>query len=142
MLAKARGLAVAELIIDLEDAVVPERKAEALALTVAALATGFAAARVAVRVNPVGSAWIEAELRALSGAPVRPDSIVVPKVSGPEDLGAVECGIAVQALIETAAGLAAVREITAAGGRLEAAILGYADLAVSLGRTPAGAADL
>jgi len=145
MLAKARGLAVSELVIDLEDAVVADRKAEALGLTVQALAVGgFAASRVAVRLNPVGSAWIDAELEGLAGAAVRPDSIVVPKVSGPSDLSAVSCGIAIQALIETAVGLAAVREIAAvgAGGSLEAVILGYADLAVSLGRTAAGAGDL
>lgn len=50
--------------------------------------------------------------------------------------------LGLQALFETAAGLAAVDEIAAAGaGRLEALILGYADLAASLGRSRESAAD-
>jgi citrate lyase subunit beta/citryl-CoA lyase len=56
--------------------------------------------------------------------------------------GATPRPIAIQALVETAAGLARVDEIAAASPRLEALILGYADLAASLGRTPAGAGDL
>jgi citrate lyase subunit beta/citryl-CoA lyase len=146
MLAKARELRVGELVIDLEDAVVPDRKPEALAMTVAALAAGFAAPRVAVRVNPVGSPWLSDELRALSGAGTPPDSVVVPKVSGADDLvtaaGGLTVGIGMQALIETADGVAQLGPIIAASPRLEALILGYADLAVSLGRTPAGAANL
>ena len=52
-----------------------------------------------------------------------------------EQLGSAGEGIALQALIETAAGLLRVGEIAAAP-RLEALILGYADLAASLGRAP------
>ncbi|MEA2311948.1 MAG: citrate lyase subunit beta / citryl-CoA lyase, partial [Solirubrobacteraceae bacterium] len=48
----------------------------------------------------------------------------------------------VQALIETPAGLARAGEIAAASARVEALILGYADLGAALGRTRAGAADL
>ena len=51
----------------------------------------------------------------------------------------VEPMLRVQALIETAAGLANVQEIAAASERLDALILGYADLAASLGRSAAGA---
>ncbi len=146
MLAKARALPVDELVIDLEDAVAPDRKPEALQLTLDALATGNAATRTAVRVNPVGSAWHAYELRALTStsAGARPDSIVLPKAEHPDELGKVldaAQGIGVQVLVETATGLAHADGLGATPG-VKALILGYADLAVSLGRSPAGAANL
>lgn len=144
MLAKARELAVDELVLDLEDAVTPDRKPQALRLVLDVLASGTAAHRTAVRINPIGSAWADAELRALADAGTRPDSIVLPKTEDPYDAGrALEAagGIGVQALIETATGLSRVGELAAQPG-VQALILGYADLAISLGRTPAGAANL
>jgi citrate lyase subunit beta/citryl-CoA lyase len=144
MLAKARDIAVDELVFDLEDAVTPERKPEALQLVLQTLAGGGAATRVSVRINPTGSSWTPAELRALTEAASRPDSVVVPKAEDPFDLGQIAealGGIGVQALIETATGLHRVDELAQQPG-VEAVILGYADLAVSLGRSPAGAANL
>jgi citrate lyase subunit beta/citryl-CoA lyase len=144
MLAKARELEVDELVLDLEDAVAPERKPEALQYVVNALSAGSTATRVAVRINPVQSAWAEAEIRALADAAVRPDSLVLPKAEDSGDLEwAVDAagGIGVQALIETATGLTRVSELAIQPG-LQALILGYADLAVSLGRTPAGTVNL
>ncbi len=144
MLAKARDLRVDELIFDLEDAVTPDRKSEALELVLEALAAGSEAARVGVRINPIGSRWAEAEIRALADAARRPDTVVVPKAEDPAELGQTAealNGIGVQALIETAAGLTRVDELAGQPG-VEALILGYADLAVSLGRRPSGAADL
>lgn len=144
MLAKARDIDVTELVLDLEDAVTPERKPEALRMVLETLAGGVRAARTAVRINPVGSAWAEDELRALAEAVARPDTVVVPKAEDPFDLGGaidVLDGIGVQALIETAAGLTRIDELAAQPG-VEALILGYADLAVSLGRTPGGAGEL
>jgi citrate lyase subunit beta/citryl-CoA lyase len=79
----------------------------------------------------------------------------VPKVESAGDLAFVDrlldgveraAGYAqplrVQALIETAAGVRRLDEITRASGRLEAILLGYADLAASLGRPRAGALEL
>jgi citrate lyase subunit beta/citryl-CoA lyase len=143
MLAKAREIDADELVIDLEDAVVPDRKPEALANAVQALAAGgFSARRVAVRCNPRGTPWAERELAALATAERRPDSVVVPKVESASDLACVTEPLRIQALIETAAGLANLGEILRASARLDAVVLGYADLAVSLGRTRVGAADL
>src|SRR5205823_1858195 len=48
----------------------------------------------------------------------------------------------VQALVETARGVRALDDIAASCARLEAIILGYADLGASLGRSRAGAAEL
>jgi citrate lyase subunit beta/citryl-CoA lyase len=77
----------------------------------------------------------------------------VPKVESAGDLAFVERLLAgvelasrtpplrVQALIETARGLAAIHEIAAASERLDALVLGYADLAASLGCDAALQAD-
>src|SRR5918912_1143601 len=156
MLAKAPGLGADELVLDLEDAVAVDGKDAARALVVEALASeAFAGRRVAVRVNAPGTPWCHADLVALAGAPAPPLSVVLPKVESAGDLafadrlldGAERAAgtarpIRVQALIETAAGLARVTEIAGASARLDALILGYADLAASLGRSPAGARDL
>jgi citrate lyase subunit beta/citryl-CoA lyase len=156
MLAKARDLDVDELVIDLEDAVVPERKAEALRAVLAALndPTPFTAPRVLVRVNAIGSEYAHTELIALAG-PEALDGIVVPKVESAGDLAFVdrlldgaeraagrELPLLVHALIETAQGIGELNAIAAESDRLEALILGYADLSASLGRSRAGIADL
>jgi citrate lyase subunit beta / citryl-CoA lyase len=156
MLAKARDIEVGELVIDLEDAVVPERKTEARSAAVAALGEGgFRAGAVSVRVNACGTPWGREDLVALALADRPPDSVVVPKVEGPGDLAFVDrvldeaqagAGIgkplATQALVETAKGVRELHGIACASPRLRALVLGYADLAVSLGRSRAGAADL
>ncbi|MDQ6605521.1 MAG: CoA ester lyase [Actinomycetota bacterium] len=155
MLAKARDIDVEELVVDLEDAVIPERKSEALAAVLEALdVPGFQAGRVLVRVNAIGTAWAHQELIALTAAP-HLAGVVVPKVESPGDLAFVDrlldgaelaAGrvkpLLVQALIETARGLTALHQIVSASPRLEAIILGYADLSASLGRSRAGVADL
>jgi citrate lyase subunit beta/citryl-CoA lyase len=143
MLAKARELDVDELVFDLEDAVAPEHKPDALERVVATLADGgFKSPRLAVRCNPSGTQWAERELAALASADRPPDSVVVPKVDGPADLAAVPPSLRVQALIETARGLMNLRETVEGSARLDGVILGYADLAASLGRTRTGAAQL
>jgi citrate lyase beta subunit len=137
MLAKARGIEAGEIVIDLEDAVVPERKREALQMAVAALEQGgFAAPAVSVRINALNTEWAQDELDALTALPGL-HSIVVPKVESREHLPGLANRI--QALIETAAGLENVREIASAASAI---ILGYVDLAVSLGRSPEGARNL
>ncbi|MFZ0088728.1 MAG: CoA ester lyase [Solirubrobacteraceae bacterium] len=153
-LAKASGLGADEVILDLEDSVVATAKPSARAAVVAAL-RDWTGARVSVRVNPPRSPWCHLELAALAGVQDRPWSIVVPKVETAGDLAFIDrsldgmetasgrrAPLRVQALIETAAGLANVDEIAGSCERLEALILGYADLAVSLGRPPARARDL
>jgi citrate lyase subunit beta/citryl-CoA lyase len=156
MLAKARGIDVGEVVIDLEDAVVPPRKADARAAAVAALAEGgFRAGAVSVRINARATPWVREDLVALALAERPPDSVVVPKVEGPGDLAfvdqvlneaqaaaGVDTAVATQALVETAQGVRELHGIAGASTSLQALVLGYADLAVSLGRSRAGAADL
>lgn len=143
MLAKAGGLDADEVVIDLEDSVAPTAKRDARALVSEYLARADAPGAVAVRVNALDSPWGHDDVRELAGTAI--GSLVLPKVESPQDVQAgdrilaehgVEVGL--QALIETAKGLQHVGEIAAASPRLEALIIGYEDLAASLGRTAAG----
>ena len=156
MLAKAPGLPADEIVVDLEDAVAAGVKDEARARVVAALGDdAWRDVAVSVRVNAPGTPWCHLDLAALGALASQPSAVVVPKVESAGDLAFVDrlldgveaaAGrarpVRVQALIETAAGLARVEEIAAASARLDALILGYADLAASLGRSAAGARDL
>jgi len=148
MLAKARELMADEIVIDLEDAVAIAVKAQARDLVGDVLSGPRAAfgAAVAVRVNSLAGPWGEAdviELAERAGSAI--DSMVIPKVEGAEDVVAVDRlleavgesagAIRLQALVETAQGLLHAGEIAAASPRLDALIIGYADLAASLGRS-------
>jgi citrate lyase subunit beta/citryl-CoA lyase len=146
-LEKGPGLAADEIVVDLEDSVPPELKNEARAAVADALATReWKAATISVRVNGISTEWCEPDLAALAAAGERLDCVVVPKVERVEELATVEerlvdaeaaAGrarpIGVQALIETARGLREAARIAEASARLEALILGPADMSVSLG---------
>ena len=147
-LAKGTTLAADEIVVDLEDAVVPAVKAEARAAVAEALAGEWAAESVAVRVNAIGSPWCHLDLAALAASGREALTAVLPKVEHPHDLAFADRLLAgleaaagrttpvrLLALVETAAGLAAASEIARASERLDGLILGYADLAASLGRT-------
>lgn len=124
-LAKAAALAVDEVILDLEDAVAPERKDGARETVARALRDhDWCAATVAVRVNR-GSPEDLDLVRA-----TRPDVVVLPKVESPEELAGLP--VPAEAQIETARGLVECERIAAAPG-LEALVLGPGDLAASLG---------
>ncbi len=153
-LAKGATLAADEVVLDLEDAVVPGVKDEARAAVADALGGDWAAESVAVRVNAIGSPWCHSDLVALAGSGRERVTAVLPKVEHAGDLAFADRLLAgaeaaagrttpVQliALIETAAGLAAATEIARASERLDGLVLGYADLAASLGRPAAGAAE-
>jgi len=152
MLDKARSLPADEIVIDLEDSVTPEHKDEARAAVGAALGEGeWTAGSIAVRINQTTSRFCHRDvIEVTERAGGALTCLVVPKVEAAEDLRFVdrllgmveeEAGrerpVALQALIETAAGLARIHEIARAGDRLEALIVGYADLGASLGRSSA-----
>jgi citrate lyase subunit beta/citryl-CoA lyase len=104
---KARDLPCDVVILDLEDAVAPDAKDEARASAVAAVrAGGFGGREVVIRANGLDTPWGEADLQAAAAA--RPDAVLVPKVSAPEDLAAVRArvgeGVAIWAMIETLRG--------------------------------------
>ncbi|HEV2058303.1 MAG TPA: CoA ester lyase, partial [Solirubrobacteraceae bacterium] len=157
MLAKAPLRGADEVIVDLEDAVAPSAKDEARETVVAALREPqWEGVRASVRVNAPRTPWCHSDIAAMASAGRGPDSIIVPKVESRGDLefvdrlldGAEAAGqtgrppLRVQALIETAAGVAHLDEIAGASSRLDALILGYADLSASLGRAAGARAEL
>lgn len=117
-------------IIDLEDAVPPDRKDAAREAVAAWLTAG---ANVIIRINAEGTPWFAADLHLASAPGVR--AVMLPKA---ESAGAVaRLGTAdrpVIALIETATGIANAREIARQQG-VERLAFGSIDLKVDLGIT-------
>ena len=149
-IAKARGLGVDALFLDLEDAVAPPVKAESRARIVAALNSpeGFAAPTVTVRVNDWSTPWTFRDVvEVVSGAGARIDCLVMPKVTAASEVKALdllltqvehEAGLPVgriglEVQIEDALGLLHVAEIAAASPRLESLVFGPGDFMASLG---------
>jgi citrate lyase subunit beta/citryl-CoA lyase len=129
------------VVFDLEDAVPVGDKAEARGWAVAWLAAN-ALGRMEIRVNPLGSPWIEDDLAAVSVVPsVR---IRLPKVESAADVHAVLEKVPsarITALIESPLGLERAFEIATADPRVVAVALGEADLSSALGVDgPAGLA--
>ena len=137
---KAVAVPADEVVFDLEDAVAPDAKAQAREAIASTLARPEWAERVvAVRINAVGTGDLDRDLELFVALRGRERlTVVVPKVEAPEQLVTVderlEGRVGLQALIETAAGVESAAAIAVASPRLRALILGYADLATSLGR--------
>jgi len=139
-LEKARTLPADALILDLEDAVAPEAKAEARARVAEAVKSrGFGHREVVIRVNGRDTPWGMADLEAAVAA--RPDAILLPKVSRPSDIASAAGMLAdrhaplemrLWAMMETPAAILNAREIAAAasdpGNRLSCLVLGTNDL--------------
>ena len=156
MLAKAPALGADELVLDLEDAVTPSNKDRARQLALETLVTPALSDRaVSVRINAPRSPWCHLDVIALVTASDLPTSLVVPKLESAGDLAFIDRlldgaeaatgrsrPLRLQGLIETARGLSRIDEIAAASPRLDALILGYADLAASLGRPTSGQREL
>lgn len=138
--AKALAAGADAVIIDLEDAVAPAAKlqaAQGLHASWAALASTPNRPPLLLRCNAPGTPWFEADL-ALAAA-LRPDALVLPKAESAAQLADVRLRLGPQAsatavlpLIESAAGLAAVRAIAASGHVLRL-LLGHLDLQADLG---------
>jgi citrate lyase subunit beta/citryl-CoA lyase len=156
MIAKARALAVDEVIIDLEDSVPAEQKPQARLTVIAALREGdWATPTVGVRINATDTRWCHRDvIELIEGAGERLASLIVPKVQSAADVEFVarlaslveqesprEQPVGLELLIETATGLRHVHEAARASDRVQALIVGYADLAASLGRPVAVADD-
>ena len=126
---KARGLNADAVILDLEDAVAPDAKAEARKAAVAALTTGGFRARVGVRVNGLDTPWGADDLAALSG--LRPAFVVAPKIESPgavRDVAALlAADVALWIMIETPLSVLRLDQIAGAGAPLSALMLGIND---------------
>ena len=133
-LEKARELAADAIIFDLEDAVSPEEKVRARELLAGVLASADYGARARiVRVNGLGTEWVEGDLAAF-GAHGGVDAVLVPKVNSGADLDAVAGRVTAPlwAMLETAKGCLNAGAI-AAHGRLQGIVMGTNDLAKELG---------
>jgi len=139
-LEKGRDLPADGLILDLEDAVAPEVKVQARDAVVKALQKGFGEREVLVRINGLDTRWWVEDINAVAAA--RPDAVLVPKVSSPQqlqDLAArlVDMGtdprVRVWAMMETPLAMLNVRDIAAAAldseTRLAGFVMGTNDLA-------------
>jgi (3S)-malyl-CoA thioesterase len=130
-LEKARSLDVDMLIIDLEDAVPNEMKAEARSAAVAFAAVGAGGKIVAIRTNAADSTHHAADMAALGSSTA--DLIVLPKV---EDAAALnDPGRPLLAMVETPKGLYAARDI-AANPSVAGLIAGTNDIAAETGIKP------
>lgn len=135
---KARESAADAVVLDLEDAVAPEAKADAREQALAALNQGFPGKVAALRINGLDTPWAEADLAAARAS--RADAIVAPKI---DDRAALERflsgidgasdGVAAWAMVETCRAVLNLAEIAAGGGRLAALLLGVNDLSKDMG---------
>jgi citrate lyase subunit beta/citryl-CoA lyase len=149
MIAKAKALPADEVFLDLEDAVAADAKAEARTRVagMAALAeSGWGGQLRGVRVNDWTTPWTHADVIEVVGAAgAHLDLIVLPKVTDVAHVQALDLlltqletlhglpvgGIGIEAQIENAMGLTNIDAI-AAGPRVQALVLGPADLMASL----------
>lgn len=126
---KARGLDADAVILDLEDAVAPDAKAEARQAAVAALEAGGFGPRVGVRINGLDTPWGADDLTALCVH--KPDFVVAPKIESPEAVRDVAArlpqGVALWIMIETPLSVLRLDRIAGAGAPLAALMLGIND---------------
>jgi citrate lyase subunit beta/citryl-CoA lyase len=142
---KARTLPADGIILDLEDAVAPEAKADARRQVAEAVKVGgFGNREVFIRINGINTPWHADDLSAAAHA--GPDAILVPKVAAVDQLERIgrrllDMGTAhktrVWAMIETPIAILDIREIASAAQdsetRLAGFVLGTNDLAKETG---------
>lgn len=139
-LEKARSLPADGVILDLEDAVAPDAKADARARVVEAVkAGGFGPREVVIRINGLDTPWGPDDLDAAAAA--LPDAILLPKVQDPDLLVSVgrrlealgtPATTRIWAMIETPIAILDIHAIAAARNplsRLDVFVLGTNDLA-------------
>jgi citrate lyase subunit beta / citryl-CoA lyase len=139
-LEKAESLPADALILDLEDAVAPDAKAEARVRVCEAAASGrYGRREVAIRVNGLGTPWHDDDLQAAAAAGAA--AVVVPKVDSADAVHAIEKaleaggapdGTAIWAMVETPVAMLHAEEVARASERLTVLVMGTNDLAKEL----------
>jgi citrate lyase subunit beta/citryl-CoA lyase len=118
-LEKAKSLPADALLLDLEDAVAPEKKPEARAQIKAALESGgYDGREIVIRTNGLGTSFLHDDL--VLCAQVKPDAVLVPKVSSARDVSDIRVQMSAThvqaqlwAMIETPTAILNIREIAA-----------------------------
>ncbi len=138
-LEKAKSLPADSLILDLEDAVAPDAKAEARENIRAALVTGFGHREAVVRINGLNTQWGLDDLKAF--ADTKADAILLPKVESASQIREVASllkqfnpasTMKIWAMIETPLAIFKLPEIASSHPMLEALVLGTSDLVKDL----------
>ena len=138
-LEKAKSLPADSLILDLEDAVAPDAKAQARENIRAALVTGFGHREAVVRINGLNTQWGLDDLKAF--ADTKADAILLPKVESASQIREVASllkqfnpasAMKIWAMIETPLAIFKLPEIASSHPMLEALVLGTSDLVKDL----------
>lgn len=137
---KARTLDADVLILDLEDAVAPDAKAQARAQVAAALREGgYGRRECIVRVNALDTPWGLDDVRAIAQAGA--DAVLLPKVETPAQLAALAqaldaagapADLPLWAMAETPLGFLRLDAIAGGHPRLAAIVVGTSDLVKDL----------
>jgi len=139
-LEKGRSLPADVLILDLEDAVAPDKKAEGRDQIVAAVtAGGYGGREIAIRVNGLETDWGRDDVVVAAATPA--DAILLPKVESAatvhEALALMQASgahedMAIWCMMETPLGVLRAEEIAGASPRLGCLVMGTSDLAKDL----------
>jgi citrate lyase subunit beta/citryl-CoA lyase len=147
MMAKAAGSGADVLVLDLEDAVHPDSKPAARQVVIEALNNrGAKSPLLYVRVNALDTLWCAEDVEAVM--PARPDGIMLPKPTGPEDLDRLAALMArsehaerhgqtriIAVCTETAASTLSLAAKPWARPRLAGLLWGGEDLSAAIGAT-------
>lgn len=141
---KAVGCGAHAVVLDLEDAVSPDAKDEARAVTVERLRAGLPGS-VMVRVNSTESGLLERDIDALRPVLSRVDAVLLPKAQGSGDVLSLErlleheaglAGPTMIPIVETPNGVFEARSTASASSRVSTLLFGLADLSAELGVEP------
>ncbi len=137
---KARELPVDALIFDLEDSVAPDAKDTARAQIAASLrAGGYGQRELILRVNGAETPWQDDDLR--FAAHLRIDAVLLPKVTGPDDVLSAETMLAgaglkhrmpLWAMMEVPLAFMRAEAIASSTPHLRALVMGTEDLGKDL----------
>ena len=142
-LQKAAGLPTDCVVMDLEETIVPEAKDLARTNVTKALAQySYGHREVIVRVNRLGSPWVEADLAAVAKAGAQ--AILFPRIESRQEV--LDCiagldragggSLPVMVMIETPFGVLHAEEIAGASDRIACLVMGTADLTNHLHARP------
>ncbi len=139
-LEKGRTLAADGLILDLEDAVAPDAKAQARENVVKALDEGgYGRREIQLRINSLDTPWGKEDAQAAARS--KADAILIPKVESAAHVREVEAimeqagapnSMTIWCMMETPLGVLHAQEIAKSSKRLAGFVMGTSDLAKDL----------